>query len=114
MAFADPADPNPGSGQRKVLAGWISVSVAALNFSQLSLCALREGEGWWTERRCMRMGLSIGSLGLALGLPLLVLGYRQRAEQRAWMRRHGLDHLLSGVQVGSTRGGALVGYAAPF
>jgi hypothetical protein len=90
VAFADPRDPNPGSGRRRIIAGWIAAGVFAGGVAQLPLCQLNDYEGSFSGRRCVGWSIAFAAAGLSLAIPLLVSGYRRRAAQNAWRKRHGL------------------------
>jgi len=85
LAFADPSDPDPGSGAAKIVAGFIGLGVAASNAVQLPFCAI--DQPFVPGRTCVRIAASLAAVGLAVGVPLLVLGYRQRARRKAWLAR---------------------------
>ena len=107
LAFADARDPNPGSGSRKIIAGWIGLGVAAVNFAQLPFCYTNEQDGWLNGRRCLALSASIGSVGLGLGVSLLVLGCPAACPPglvagAAWPLPRALEPAVGADQAGAT------------
>lgn len=108
LAFADPVDPIPGSPRRKLIAGWVSLGVAALNIVQIPLCiSVSEFDDARGERVCIATAATIAALGLSLGLPLTISGHRQRARRKAWLRRHHLAAVEPRPWLGPRGGGGL-------
>lgn len=95
LAFADPVDVNPGSGRRKLIAGWLSLGLTAGNVAFASaLCEARNKgrllPASGSTQTCTRTSIAFASITFLIGVPLLVAGYRQRARYHAWRERHGL------------------------
>jgi hypothetical protein len=93
LAFADAADPNPGSGRGQILAGWIASGIGVAGVAQAPLCRFNDFDRGRGLRRCRNVGIVFGVLGLSLGVPWLVFGYQKRRAQRQWKQRHGLTAL---------------------
>jgi hypothetical protein len=110
VAFADPSDPNPGSGRRQILAGWISTGIGVVSIAQIPFCHHNDYDDAGSERVCTRFSISMAVLGLAAGIPWLVLGYRKRAAQSAWRARHGLADWLAPLRLAVQRDGASLLY----
>jgi hypothetical protein len=110
LAFADASDPNPGSGRRQILAGWISTGIGAAAIAQLPLCHRNDYDDARSERSCTRLSISAAILGLAAGIPWLVFGYQKRVAQRAWRARHGLAHWIAPLHLAAQRDGASLFY----
>ena len=108
LAFADPVDPIPGSPRRKLVAGWVSLGVAALNIAQIPICtSVNEFDDARGKRACIATAATIAALGLSLGLPLTISGHRQRARRKAWLRRHHLASIEPRPWLGPQSGGGL-------
>jgi hypothetical protein len=93
LAFADAADPNPGSGRSQILAGWIATGIGVAGVAQSPLCRFNDFDRGRGLRRCRNIGIVFGVIGLSLGVPWLVFGYQKRRAQRRWKQRHGLTAL---------------------
>lgn len=93
LAFADISDPNPGSGRGQIIAGWVATGIGLAGIAQVPICRYDEFDDARELRRCRRVGLAFGIIGLAAGIPWLVFGYQKRAAQREWKKRHGLAML---------------------
>jgi len=99
LAFADPVDVNPGSGRRKLVAGWLSLALSAGNVVQAAVwCDDERGFKRLRGQPCVRTAIAFASITFLVGVPLLVAGYRQRARYMAWRDRHGLSG-LSGLSL---------------
>lgn len=93
LAFADASDPNPGSGRGQIIAGWIASGAGLAGAVQAPLCKFNGFDQGRGLKRCRNLGIAVGVIGLAFGIPWLVFGYQHQAEQRAWKKRHGLASL---------------------
>lgn len=93
LAFADASDPNPGSGRSQIIAGWIATGAGLAGAAQAPLCKINDFDRGRELRRCRNLGIAVGVIGLAFGIPWLVFGYQHRADQRAWKKRHGLAEI---------------------
>jgi hypothetical protein len=93
LAFASVSDPNPGTGRGQIIAGWVATGVGLAGIAQASTCRFNGFDQEAALKRCRNLGIGVGALGLAIGVPWLVFGYRKRAALRAWKQRHGLSAL---------------------
>jgi hypothetical protein len=110
LAFADASDPNPGSGRRQILAGWISTGIGVASIAQVPFCHRNEYDAALGEQVCRRLSISMAVIGLAAGIPWLVFGYQKRAAQRAWRARHGLAGWVAPLHLAVQRDGASLLY----
>ncbi|MET0342677.1 MAG: hypothetical protein ABW252_16850 [Polyangiales bacterium] len=114
LAFADPVDPNPGSGRGKRIAGWVGISVGVVESVNVALChrfeSMRGGRG---QRACITLAATLATLGFVIGIPVAIAGQRQRARQKGWLKRHGLA-LLEQVEVDARRDAAGLGWQLRF
>jgi hypothetical protein len=101
--------PPPRSGMGWIALGWLGVGSGTLLGAQLALCHAELNS--WSPQRCVRIASVAGGVSLALGIPLLVLGYKQRAKYNAW-RRGSLGRQLSRVGIEALPAGALLSYRA--
>jgi hypothetical protein len=95
LAFASESDPNPGSGWTLRLLGWIGSGIGLAGVAQAPLCHMEDVTEPGDKRRCRNSSIAMGSIGLGLGVPLLIFGYRKRRAQRAWKQRHALSELVT-------------------
>jgi hypothetical protein len=99
----DPNDPRPSSGVGLVVAGWIATGVGLLNFAVLPLCSA-DFYPPDQEDFCVGVQVGVGSVGLLVGIPLLIIGYNQRADYKAWKtRNYGAAHDGLGLSLQSDR-----------
>ena len=97
LAFADISDPNPGSGKGKIVTGWILTGAGTVDLLNLTSCS-NHGGHVLRANTCLRLFTAISAVAVSLGVPLLILGYRQKHQQQKWKRRHGIAETLQNVQ----------------
>lgn len=105
-------DPKPKTGMGTLIPGWVLVGFGALNLATSPLCrtdAVREGD----QDLCFNLSIGVGIAGVAIGVPLLIVGYNQRATFNEWKQRHRYGWLLN-TQVAVTQGGAGLLYNGTF
>lgn len=105
-------DPKPKTGMGTLIPGWVLVGFGALNLATSPLCrtsAVRESD----QDLCFNLSIGVGIAGFAIGIPLLIVGYGQRARFNEWKQRHRYGWLLN-TQVAVTQGGAALLYNGTF
>lgn len=99
------ADVRPSTGLAKRIAGWVVLGWSMGAVAQIALCNLEATERFaiygLDRRACTITASALAVAGLAVSVPLLVVGYRQRARYADWRARNGRAGL--GIDVGDVR-----------
>jgi hypothetical protein len=106
-------DPKPKSGLGTLIPGWVLVGIGVLNLATSPIChtsAIEESQ----QDLCFNLSIGIAIGGAAIGIPLLVVGYNQRAEFNEWKTRHPNAAWLLNTQVALTQDGAALLYNGTF
>jgi len=110
---APASDPQPSTGNGLVVAGWIATGLGVLNLATLPIC-FADFYPEESEDLCVGASAVIGGVGLALGVPFLIVGYNQKADYREWRARNGIAYHLMNTQVTLASDGASLRYSASF
>jgi hypothetical protein len=107
--YHDPNDLQPSTGTGLIVAGWIAVGVGLLNLATLPICF---ADFYPSESKdlCVGMSAAIAGVGVAVGVPLLIIGYNQRADYKEWKQRRGLTHHLRRLRLSLRDDAALIVY----
>jgi hypothetical protein len=87
-------DTRPSTGTGLIVTGWILTGIAVLNLATLPVCF---ADFYPPESKdlCVVLSAVFAGAGTVVGVPLLIVGYNQRADYKAWKKRNGLiGHLL--------------------
>jgi hypothetical protein len=106
-------DPKPKTGMGTLIPGWVLVGIGALNLATSPICntsAVEESQ----QDLCFKLSLGVGIAGVAIGVPLLIVGYGQRSTFNEWKSRHPNASWLLNTQVALTRDGATLLYSGSF
>lgn len=106
-------DPKPKTGMGTLIPGWVLVGIGALNLATSPICntsAVKESQ----QDLCFKLSLGVGIAGVAIGVPLLIVGYGQRSTFNEWKSRHPNASWLLNTQVALARDGATVLYNGSF
>ncbi len=97
-----PAEPPPSSGIALIVTGSVFTGLGALNLITSPICKLDSAFSPGTQNACLDASLVAGGVFLAIGIPMLVVGTKRRAEFQEWKHRYGFVGFNP-----STGGGAL-------
>jgi len=110
---APPSDPQPSTGTGLVVAGWIATGIGVLNLATLPIC-FADFYPEESEDLCVGASAVIGGVGLALGVPFLIVGYNNKADYREWQARNGIAYHLQNTHVTIANDGVGLSYRAAF
>jgi hypothetical protein len=110
---ATPAAPQaerPSTGIGYLVTGGILTGVGAANLLTAPLCttSLIRSD---LQNFCLTASLVVAGVGLAVGIPLIVVGSNKRAEYNEWKKSHAF---AAGLWLVPTAGGAAIGWHADF
>jgi hypothetical protein len=106
-------DPQPSTGTGLIVAGWIATGIGVLNLATLPIC-FADFYPEDSENLCVIGSATLGGVGLALGVPFLIVGYNNKADYREWQARRGMAYHLMNTQVTLASDGAALSYRAEF
>jgi hypothetical protein len=106
-------DPQPSTGTGLVVVGWIATGLGVLNLATLPIC-FADFYPEDAETLCVIGSATIGGVGLALGVPFLIVGYSQKADYREWKARNGMAYHLQNTYVTVASDGVGLSYSAAF
>lgn len=106
-------DPQPSTGNGLIVAGWIATGLGVLNLATLPIC-FADFYPEDAEDLCVIGSAAIGGVGLALGVPFLIVGYNNKADYREWQARKGLAYHLQNTRVTVADDGVGLSYRAAF
>jgi uncharacterized membrane protein len=106
-------DPKPKSGLGTIIPGWVLVGIGVVNLATSPICRTSAVEKSQQDL-CFNLSIGVAIGGAAIGIPLLIVGYNQRAEFNEWKARHPNATWLLNTQVALTQGGAAVLYNGTF
>ena len=110
---APPSDPQPSTGTGLVVAGWIATGIGVLNLATLPIC-FADFYPEESENLCVIGSATLGGVGLALGIPFLIVGYNNKADYREWKARNGVAYHLQNTHVTVANDGVGLSYRAAF
>jgi len=114
IGFAPPViEPAPPSGIGAIAVGSAALGLAALNLATLPVCYLDVYPSA-AKDGCIIGSLAIAGVGVAVGVPSLVLGLKRRARYRAWRSSHPALGVLEQVGVSAGQNAISVRYLAHF
>ncbi len=102
-------DPEPSNGIGLIVTGAVVLGVAAVDGATGSASCLILGQSSATDTSsfnnvCWGVVIGFAGVGLAVGLPLLIMGLNDHSDHREWEKRHG----IAGVSIVPIRSGAAV------
>jgi hypothetical protein len=100
----------PSTGIGLLVTGGIFTGIGGLNLLTAPLCTTNLVTSD-LQSVCLTASLVVAGVGLAVGIPLMVIGANQRAEYNEWKKAH---PVASGFWVVPTAGGAAIGWHADF
>jgi hypothetical protein len=100
----------PSTGIGYLVTGGVLTGVGGLNLLTAPLCttSLITSD---LQSPCLIASLVVAGVGLAVGIPLIVVGANKRAEYNEWKKAH---PVAAGLWVVPTAGGAAIGWHADF
>jgi hypothetical protein len=106
---ASPAE-RPSTGLGALVTGGVFTGVGGLNLLTAPICttSLIRSD---LQTTCVTASLVVAGVGLAVGVPLMVIGANQRAEYNDWKKSH---PVAAGLWLVPTAGGAALGWHADF
>ncbi|MCA9623855.1 MAG: hypothetical protein KC731_32760 [Myxococcales bacterium] len=108
-------DPEPSKGTGMIIGGAILTGIGGLNLLTAPLCTVDDLiPNADVQRGCVIGSLVVGGVGLAVGLPLLIVGVGQRSDYRDWEARHPYAGWLKDIRVDASPGGASLGWSTSF
>jgi hypothetical protein len=89
------SDPRPSTGTGLIVAGWILTGIGVLNLAFIPACSA-DFYPPEAEDTCVAASAVLGGIGVALGVPFLIIGYNQRSDYKDWRERNStLRHLMN-------------------
>jgi hypothetical protein len=106
-------DAPPSSGIPQVVVGWAALGIGVLNLALIPVCF---ADFYPDKGRdiCKYGSIGLGAVGLAVGIPFLIMGYNQRARRADWERKRNGFGLLENLHFAAHGGGWALGYRAEF
>ncbi len=103
----------PSSGVGERVGGFIGLGLGVLNLATSPLCYtdIIDPE---LQDVCLGASLVVGGVGLAVGIPLLIVGYNKRADLLEWRERNGVAEHLLNTQLVVNGDGSLLIYRGSF
>jgi len=100
----------PSSGVALTIVGAVALGIGALNFASIPICS---ADFYPRDSRdtCVVASVAVGVVGVAAGLPMLLVGLHQRSKYREWRKSH---PVLSGFELHLDQGRAQLGFHASF
>jgi hypothetical protein len=98
------------SGVGLLVGGGIATGIGGVNLLSALLCTTSLYSSISTDL-CYGIAFGVGGVGLAVGIPMLVVGANKRAAYREWLKDHPAVEELSVIPV---RGGAAIVWSADF
>lgn len=111
FSLASARDGEPSSGISQIVIGYVGVGLALVNLALIPVCYADFYPAGGKDL-CVGLSIGIGAVGLAVGIPLLIVGYNKRANRGAWRERRGLSYHLSNLRLGALHGGGTLTYRA--
>lgn len=115
--YTDNGDPKPtvtpstpSSGVALTVVGAIALGIGALNFALIPVCS---ADFYPAEQKdtCVVASVTVGVIGVGVGLPLLLVGLHQRSQYKEWRKSH---PVLAGLQFHMDQGRAEFGFRGSF
>ena len=106
-------EPEPSSGIGLIVGGAVALGLGLANAATGSLyCAILSQTIYTSSDQgiCWGVALGIGGVGVAVGVPLLIVGLNDHADHKEWERRNG----LAGFSIAPLRSGAAVSWRLEF
>jgi hypothetical protein len=100
----------PSSGVGLLVTGGIFTGIGGLNLLTAPLCKTSLIQQS-VQDTCLDAALVVGGIGLAVGIPLFIVGANKRADYNAWRRTHPVP---AGFSLAPTTGGATLGWRVVF
>jgi hypothetical protein len=96
-----------------IIAGWSVTGLGALNLLTIPVC---KADFYPHDQRdlCVDLSVAVGVVGLGVGIPMLIVGYNQRAKHAEWQKHHALLNGLMHTQVALQNDSAFVVYRGSF
>ena len=113
VCWADPtpSDDRPSSGTGLLIGGGITTGIGALNFLTGAIECSSSLVSSDNKDLCYGISFGLGGAGLAIGVPMLIIGANKRAAYKEWLKEH---PAVEGLSVVPLPGGGAVGYRAFF
>ena len=105
----DPRANEPSSGLGPIIAGWAVSGFGVLNGAAIPVC-FADFYPKKAKDICIGASIAVAGVGLAVGIPLLIIGYNQKAARNAWREKRGLAYNLSNLHLAALSGGGLAIY----